>query len=68
MSQGTETLISPVWNKILEIWDTFWAHTNRSKTQQKLFQFFLSQEARASWNNIEKKPQKQRLKLKKKLY
>ena len=36
--------------------------------QQKLFQFFLSQEAGPSWNNIEKKPQKQRPKLKKKNY
>ena len=32
----TKRLKSPVWNKIL----TFWAHTNRCKMQQKLFQFF----------------------------
>ena len=36
----TKILTSPVWNKILKIWDTFWTHTNRSTMQQKLFQFF----------------------------
>ena len=30
-----QTLMFFVWNKILKIWDTFWAHTNRTATQQK---------------------------------
>ena len=62
--QSTNVLISPLWNKILKIWHTFWVYTNRSTMQQKLFQFFvLPQEARAFGNNIEKEPQKPRTKL-----
>ena len=38
--QWTKILISPVWNKILKIWDAFWAHTNRSTTPKKYFNFF----------------------------
>ena len=33
-------------------------HANRSIIQQKLFEFFLPQEAGAFENNIKKKPQK----------
>ena len=33
--QRTNILMFFVWNKILKIWDTFWAHTNRIATQQK---------------------------------
>ena len=36
--------------------------------QQKLFQFFLPQEAGVSGNNIEKEPQKSHPKLKKHVY
>ena len=35
-----------------------WAHTNRITMQQKLFQNFLQEEARAFGNNIEKQLQK----------
>ena len=43
----------------------FWAHTNRSTMQQKLFKNFLLQEVGASRNNIEKELQKPLPKLKK---
>ena len=58
-------IISPVSNKILKIWDTFWAHTNISTMQQKLFQKFLPQKVVAFGNNTEKEPQMPRPKLKK---
>ena len=57
-------LISPVWNKILKIWDTFFELIKKSTMQQKLFQFFLPQEAGAFGINIEKEPQKPRPQLK----
>ena len=59
-------LISPVWNKILKIWDTlFELMHNRKIIQEKLVKHFLPQESGAFRNNIEKQPQKARPKLKK---
>ena len=49
-SRRTKILISPGWNKILKIWGhTFWAHTNRSTMQQKLFQHFFTTRSWSFW-------------------
>ena len=46
----------------------FWAHKYRSTMQQKLFQFFLQQEAAAFGNNIGKEPVKATLTIEKYVY
>ena len=57
--QRTKTLVSPVWNKILKIWDTL-SELIQIKVQcsKNYFRrtFFLSEEAGASGNNIVKEP------------
>ena len=50
------------------MWDTFWAHTNRSTSAKISSIFFLPQEAWAFGNNIEEEPQKPHVKLKKYVY
>ena len=47
-------ILSPVWNKILKIWDTF-AELLRIEVQcnENYFKTFLLQEAGAFGNNIE---------------
>ena len=50
----SKILISPVWNKILKIWDTFsellWIE---AQCNENYFKTFLPQEAGAFGNNIE---------------
>ena len=64
--QRTKILISPIWNKILKIWDTLFEliqiEVQCSKNSLKMF---LPQEAGEFRNNIEKKTQKLRPKLEK---
>ena len=59
--------MSPVWNKILKVWDSFFEllKTEVVLLQQKSFQNFFTIRAGASGNNIEKEPLKPRPKLKK---
>ena len=46
----TKILISSILEKIFKNPRlTFWAHTNRSTMQQKLFQFFLTTKCRSLW-------------------
>ena len=62
----TEILISPVWNKILKIWDTLFELLQIVvKCWKNYLKTFLPQEAEAFRNNIEKKAQKPRPKFKK---
>ena len=62
----TKILISPIWNKILKIWDTLFEliqiEVQCSKNSLKMF---LLQEAGEFRNKIEKKTQKPRPKLEK---
>ena len=50
----TKILIFPVWNKIFKIWDTFWAHANRSTMQQKLFQNVFTTRSWSFWKRNRK--------------
>ena len=62
----TKILITPVWNKILKIWDTLFELIEIDVQYSKnYFKIFLPQEAGAFGNNIEKEPQKLRPNLKK---
>ena len=62
----TKILITPVWNKILKIWDTLFELIQIDVQCSKYyFKIFLPQEAGAFGNNIEKEPQKLRPNLKK---
>ena len=62
----TKILISPVWNKILKVWDTHFALIQiEVQCCKNYFKIFLPQEAGAFGNNIEKEPQKPPRKLKK---
>ena len=64
--QRTEILISPVWNKILKIWDTFFELIQiEVQCSKNYFKMFLPQEAGAFRNNIEKELQHPRPKLNK---
>ena len=55
----TKILISPVWNKILKIWDTLFELIQiEGKCSKKFFKISLSKEAEASGNNREKEPPK----------
>ena len=58
-------LIPPVWNKILKIWNTLSTYKQNYNAAKIVENFFLPQEAGAFRNNIEKKQQKPRPKLKK---
>ena len=50
----TKILISPVWNKILKIWDTLFKFMQiEVKCVKNYFKIFLPQEAGAFGNNIE---------------
>ena len=65
----TKILITPVWNKILKIWDTLFELIQIDVQCSKYyFKIFLPQEAGAFGNNIEKEPQKLRPNLKKFVY
>ena len=65
----TKTLISPVLNKILKVWDTLFVLIQvEVQCSQSYFKTFLPQVAGAFGNNIEKEPQKLCLKLKKYVY
>ena len=65
----TKILISPVWKKILKIWDTLFELIQiEVQFSKNYFQTFLPQEAGAFANNIEKEPQKPRPKLKEYVY
>ena len=62
----TKILISPVWNKILRIWDIAFEFIQiEVQCSKSYFKIFLPQEGGAFGNNIEKEPQKSRQKLKK---
>ena len=62
----TKTLMSPVWHKILKIWDTLYELVQiEVQSSNNYFKKCLPQEAEAFGNNIEKEPQKPRQKLKK---
>ena len=50
-------LLSPVWNKILKIWDKFFEIIQiEVQCSKNYLIFFLPQEVGAFRNNIEKKP------------
>ena len=52
----TKLLTSPVWNKILKLWDTLFDLIQiEVQCTKNYFKFFLSEEARASGSNIDKK-------------
>ena len=52
-------LISPVWNKVLKIWDILFELINiKVECSKNYFNIFLHQEAGAFGNNIGKEPQK----------
>ena len=54
----TKILISPIWNKILKIWDIkSWAHKYRSTMQQELAQNFFTTGSWSFWKYIGKEPQ-----------
>ena len=62
-------LISPVWNKILNIWDTLFEFIQTEvQCSKNYFKKFLPQEAGAFGNNVEKEPQKPCPKLKRYVY
>ena len=62
-------IISPVWNKILKIWDIIFELIQiEVQCSKNYFNFFLPQEAWAFGNNIEKNPQKPRPKVKTIIY
>ena len=61
-------LISPVWNKILKVWDIFEFMQIEVECSKNYFNFFLPQEARSFGNNIEKETQEPRPKLKKNIH
>ena len=61
-------LISPVWNKILKVWDIFELMQIEVQCSKNYFKFFLPQEARSFENNIENKTQEPRPKLKKNIH
>ena len=65
--ERTKILIYPAWNKIFKIWDTFWAHTNKRRMQQKLFRIFFTTRSWSYWRQ-RRKPQKPRPNLKKYVY
>ena len=65
----TKILISPVWNKILKIWDTLFEFMQiEVKYVKNYFKIFLPQEAGAFGNNMVKESQKPRQRLKKYVY
>ena len=67
--RGTRILISPVWNKLLKIWDTLFELIQiEGKCSKKIFKISLSKEAGASGNNIEKEPPKKATPKIKKIY
>ena len=52
-------MISPVWKRILKIWDTLYELIQiEVQCSSNYFKIALSQEAGASRNNIDKEPQK----------
>ena len=54
-----KTLLSPIWNKTLKIWDTLFELVQTEAQCSKIyFKIFLPQETGAFGNNIEKEPQK----------
>ena len=56
--QRTKILIYPVWNKILEIWDTLLKLINvEGQCSKNCFKIFLQQDAGAFGNDIGKEPQ-----------
>ena len=62
-------LVSPVWNKILKIWDTLSELIQKEvQCRENHFKKFLPQEAGAFGNNVEKEPQKPHPKSKKSVY
>ena len=65
----TKILITPVWNKILKIWDTLFELIEIDVQYSKnYFKIFLPQEAGAFGNNMVKESQKPRQRLKKYVY
>ena len=61
--------MSPVWNKILKIWDTFFELVQiEVQCSKNYFKILLPQETGAFGNNIEKEPQKLLPNLKKYVY
>ena len=65
----TKILISPVWNKILKIWDTHLELIQiEVQCSKNYFKIYLPQEAGAFGNNIKKEPQKPRPNFKKYFY
>ena len=62
---GIKLLIFPVWNLILQVWDTLFELIEiEVQCSKSYFKISLSQEAGASGNNTEKEPQKPRPKFK----
>ena len=68
-TRRTKILISPIGNKILEIWVTLFEFKQiEVQCSKDYFKIFLPEEGGAFGNKMQKKPQKPRPKLKKYMY